>query len=110
MLFRYNQRVPSLNCKNSLNPLESSLFLGVNALRRVGAERSAFFRWLSDEAAREYLAARSRLFVAADGTSTAEHAGSGAELLRDHNLMTYDLLYGEQFLLRHFTVDNAAKP
>ena len=89
---------------------ESSLFLGVNALHRARVERSAFFRWLSDEASREYLAARSRLFVAADGTSTAEPAGSGAELLRDHNLMTYDLLYGEQFLLRHFTVDNAAKP
>ena len=84
---------------------ESSVLLGANVFARAGLDRSPYFHWLSETASRDYLLSRPRLFVAADGTAEAEVPADGAQTLDAQRMMQYDLVYGEQKLLKYFRVE-----
>lgn len=81
---------------------ESSVLLGAHTLERAGLDRSAYFRYLNEDAGRAYLLSRPRLFVAADGTPYAEAPMRYERTLSEQRMMQYDLLYGEQRLAKYF--------
>ena len=84
---------------------ESSVLLGANALARAGLRRSSYFHWLSETVGGSYLLFRPRLLVAADGSAHSDVPEGCVQTLDAQRTMQYDLIYGEQRLLKYFCLE-----
>jgi len=74
---------------------QSSLFLGVSVLKRLGLNLTDYYTWLSNRIMPNLLMYRSRLFVDENNIETKKVPEKDREMIEDYSVAIYDIIYGD---------------
>ncbi len=79
---------------------ESSLFLGLSVVERLGLKKTDYYNWLSSYIKPDILMSRSRLFVDSSGDATDKADGEIMETDKKYAAAIYDIVYGENKIFK----------
>ena len=79
---------------------ESSLFLGLSVVERLGLKKTDYYNWLSSYIKPDILMSRSRLFVDTDDVASASAEGEMEEKNKEYACAIYDIVYGENKIFK----------
>jgi len=74
---------------------QSSLFLGVSVLKRLGLNLTDYYTWLSNRIMPNLLMYRRRLFVDENNIETKKVPEKDREMIEDYSVAIYDIIYGD---------------